>query len=145
MADRLDSLPRVCDPGGVARVGALVEQMRRAVRDPGRLRRLHYSSVVAAVHGIVEPDDAGVLARVFGVGREEPDRLVSDLVRDGAFADAIDRRHRAVRGTPLRLFADASERDAEMGLVRKPSRYPSAPEAPFVAPFAGGVEALALR
>jgi predicted O-methyltransferase YrrM len=87
--------------------------MRRAVRDPRRLRRLHYSTVIAAAHGIVEPDDAGVVARVFGVGREEHDRVVGDLVGDVAFADAIDRRHRAVRGTPLRLFADASERDAD--------------------------------
>jgi predicted O-methyltransferase YrrM len=90
--------------------------MRRAVREPRRLRRLHYSSVLAAAHGVVEPDDAGVLARIFGLGREAHDRLVADLVGDGAFADAIDRRHRAVRGTPLRLFADASERDADARL-----------------------------
>jgi predicted O-methyltransferase YrrM len=112
----LDSPPRVCDRGGVARVGHLVEQMRRAVREPRRLRRLHYSSVLAAAHGVVEPDDAGVLAQLLGVERAAHHGLVADLVGDAAFADAIDRRHRAVRGTPLRLFAGASARDADARL-----------------------------
>jgi predicted O-methyltransferase YrrM len=113
---RLDSFPRLCDRGGVARVGALVEQIRRTIREPSRLRRLHYSTVLAAAHGIVEPDDAGLLARLFGVAPDAHERLVEDLVGDAAFADAVDRRHRAVRGTALRLFADASERDADARL-----------------------------
>ena len=105
----------------MARVGALVEQLRRTVREPSRLRRLHYSTVLAAAHGVVEPDDAGVLARVFGTDRAAQDRLVvdrlvADLVGDGAFTDALDRRHRDVRGTGLRLFAAASERDADARL-----------------------------
>ena len=98
----LDSRRRVCDRGGVARVGALAEQMRRAVREP----RVSPPALQQRPRGgarIVEPDDAGVLAQLFGVGRDVHDRLrPTSSRRDVRRGDRPAPSGRS--GTPLRLF-----------------------------------------
>ena len=92
-------------------VRQLVHQVVRVVREPERLAGLHYSGVLAALHTLGEPSDHGVMQEWFGASAEAFTRLERDLVGDAEFFDAIDRRHQAVRGVPLRLLGARSGED----------------------------------
>jgi predicted O-methyltransferase YrrM len=95
----------------VTGLGAAFRYGLRVVREPARLRQLHYSNVLAAAHRLLEPDDAGVLGAVLGATPADVARLDADLVGDAAFRDAVERRWAAVRGVPLRLFGPTSAED----------------------------------
>lgn len=90
---------------------ALREQIRRIGRDPARLARLHRSTALAAAHLLLEPDERGVLARLFDVPAGTFASLERDLVGDAAFRDAVATRHAAVRGVPLHLLGATPSED----------------------------------
>lgn len=97
---------------GIASAIALpVHQVRRALREPQRLRRLHYSSVLASLRSTVEPPEERFLGGVLGIGPAEYRRLERDLAGDETFVQAIERRHARVRGRPIRLLGDVGAAD----------------------------------
>src|SRR5215831_18779359 len=84
-----DSCERPDDAARASRRSAFalpVHQLRRALADPRRLARLHYSSVVASLRSIVEPDDATFVCEEFGADAATFRRLEADLLKDVAFA-----------------------------------------------------------
>lgn len=88
-----------------------VHQMRRALREPQRLRRLHYSAVLASLRTLVEPDEERFVCGWFGVDPASFRRLERDLVEDGEFLRDIESRHREVRGWPIRLLGSVGAAD----------------------------------
>jgi predicted O-methyltransferase YrrM len=114
-----DSCERPDDAARAPRRSAFalpVHQLRRALADPRRLARLHYSSVVASLRSIVEPDDATFVCEEFGVDAATFRRLEADLLADVAFARCIERQWAGRRGTSIRLFGDDGAADHERGL-----------------------------
>src|SRR5262245_31988484 len=88
-----------------------LHQLRRALREPRRLRRLHYSVVLAGFRALVEPAERDFVCRLFGIDADAFQRLETDLLGDVAFARAIESRHRDVRGTAIRLFGPTAAQD----------------------------------
>lgn len=102
------------DPGARGAPGGFalpLHQLRRALREPRRLRRLHYSSVLASLRSIAEPDEREFLCVLLGIDRPELGRLEVELLADAGFVDAIEARHRDVRGAPLRLLGRTAAED----------------------------------
>ncbi|HEV7731328.1 MAG TPA: class I SAM-dependent methyltransferase [Candidatus Binatia bacterium] len=95
----------------MSRLGAALRYGMRVVRDPGRLAQLHYSNVLATAHLLLEPDDAGVLGRLFPVSPTDVARLDRDLTDDDAFRTTIETRWLVIRGRPMRLFGPTSAED----------------------------------
>src|SRR5262245_51634729 len=89
--------PNGLAPRVVAPLALPLHQVRRALREPRRLRHLHYSAVLASLRSILEPDERGFLEGWLGVGRAVLDRFEADLLDDHDFARAIEARHRDVR------------------------------------------------
>lgn len=95
----------------MSRLGAVIRYGLRVVREPSRLRQMHYSNVLATAHRLLEPDDAGVVRALADADAATVARLDADLVGDTAFRTALETRWAAVRGTPLRLFGATSADD----------------------------------
>jgi predicted O-methyltransferase YrrM len=92
-----------------------LHQLRRALREPARLRRLHWSSVRASLRAVVEPDPCRFLCDLFGIGVPAFRRLEADLVGDTDFVRTIETRHRAVRGSALGLLGRVAAEDHDRG------------------------------
>jgi hypothetical protein len=86
-------------------------QLIRAVREPVRLRRLHHASVLASLRSLGEPTERRFLADFFDLEGATLDRFEADLVDDVDFVRDIERRHRDVRGTSIRLLGEAGGAD----------------------------------
>jgi predicted O-methyltransferase YrrM len=84
--------------------GLAWHQLRRAIREPRRLARLHYSTVLATVRSLVEPDERRFVCHWFGTDMATVRGLEVDLLGDAAFIAALEGRHRTVRGQPIRLL-----------------------------------------
>lgn len=92
------------------RIAALARQAGRVLRHPSRLRALHPSGALAALHELIEPGEAALLASAFGVGPAAFAGFEEDLLGDQAFRTSLEQRHARVRGAPLRAF-DRREQD----------------------------------
>ena len=90
---------------------ALARPFLRVLRSPQRLKTLHPSTVRAALHELIETDEATFLNRLHGASRETFERLEADLLGDEAFRTEISDRHSKVRGRPLTLFSPSRSRD----------------------------------
>ncbi len=88
-----------------------LHQVRRSLREPRRLRRLHRAAVRASLRSLVEPDERRFVCRWFGVGAATVRRLEADLLDDAAFVRAIERRHREVRGEAIALLGPSAAED----------------------------------
>lgn len=86
-------------------------QIRRALREPKRLVRLHYSSILASLHSAFEPDEAEFLTKSFGIDAARFREIESQLVDDAQFRNEMEARHREIRGTPFRLLGAVSAED----------------------------------
>jgi predicted O-methyltransferase YrrM len=86
-------------------------QLRRAVREPGRLSRLHHASVLASLRSLGEPTERRFLADYLGLDGPTLQRFEADLVEDVDFVREIERRHRDVRKTSLHLLGGAGGAD----------------------------------
>lgn len=86
-------------------------QLRRAVREPERLRRLHRASVLASLRSLGEPTERRFLADCLGVDGPMLERFEADLVEDVEFVREIERRHLEVRKTSIRLLGGAGAAD----------------------------------
>ena len=96
--------------GGVRRLLPW-HQLRRALREPARLRRLHYASVVASLRSLGEPSERRFFADSLGVDAPTLARLEADLHGDADFVRAVEARHREIRGSGIRLLGDAGGAD----------------------------------
>ena len=90
---------------------ATLHQFARLLREPQRIKRLHYSKVVAWLHQVVEASDQSVLKSLFGVSEEQFSALERDLVQDQEFRESLEERFHEVRGKRIRLFGEKSESD----------------------------------
>jgi len=88
-----------------------LHQVRRALREPARLRRVHYSSVLASLRSVLEPDERAFACGYFGIDAAQFRRLESDLLDDTAFTRSIEASHRDVRGRAIRLLGDVHGED----------------------------------
>jgi predicted O-methyltransferase YrrM len=104
-------------PTGWRRFAAALElprhQLFRVLREPRRLRSLHYSSVLTALHALVEPDDRHFLGEWFGVDDATVRRLERDLCDDTEFIRALELGHRARRGSAITLLGAVGSADAD--------------------------------
>jgi predicted O-methyltransferase YrrM len=89
------------------------QQIRRALREPRRLTRLHYSSVLASLRSIVEPDDQRFVCDYFGVDVAQFRRLEEALLDDVEFRRSLEVAYRDVRGTSIRVLGKTSAADHE--------------------------------
>jgi predicted O-methyltransferase YrrM len=92
------------------RIAALARQAGRVLRHPSRLRALHPSGALAALHELIEPGEPELLASAFGVSPTAFAGFEEDLLGDQAFRTSLAQRHARVRGAPLRAF-DRREQD----------------------------------
>lgn len=88
-------------------------QIHRALREPTRLRRLHYSSVLASLRSIIEPDDCRLLCACFGIDATTFRALETDLLEDAEFIRVIEGRYQERRGTRIRLLGVVGAEDYE--------------------------------
>src|SRR4029453_12641076 len=98
-------------PGAREGLALSLYQLRRAMREPRRLRRLHYSVVLAGLRALVEPGERDFVCQFFGIDAEAFRRLEADLLGDVRFARGIESRHRDVRGSAIRLFGPTAAED----------------------------------
>jgi len=101
------------------RVRLPLYRLRRALAEPQRFSRLHYSSVLATLHAIGERDAPALLRDHLGVDDGTLRRIESDLTGDAAFLRHIEHRHREVRGRAVRLLGSwaAEDRDPACRLL----------------------------
>jgi predicted O-methyltransferase YrrM len=92
-------------------VRGLTDQVLRVMRDPRKLKRIHYSNLLATIHLPFERDDYGFLKDTFDISRPTFDRLEQELVGDKTFQESIERRFQEVRGAPLKLLGTSSFED----------------------------------
>jgi predicted O-methyltransferase YrrM len=93
------------------RIAALARQAGRALRHPSRLRVLHPSGVLAALHELIEPGAAELLANAFGISPATFAGFEADLLGDQAFRACLAQRHARVRGSALRAFERREQDD----------------------------------
>jgi predicted O-methyltransferase YrrM len=86
-------------------------QIRRALREPRRLARLHYSSVLTSLHSAFEPNEGEFLADCFGIDAKKFGQLETQLLDDTHFRRTLESRHREIRGASLRLLGTVSAED----------------------------------
>jgi hypothetical protein len=94
-----------------SRFGLPLHQLRRALAEPRRLRRLHPAIVRASLRSVVEPSERRFVCDAFGIDDAGFRRLEADLLGDRAFIDALESRHRAVRGVSIQLLGEAYAED----------------------------------
>lgn len=97
------------------RVRLPLHQLRRALRQPSRLRRLHHGAVLASLHSLFEEDELGLLRHHFNIDATTLRRLEGDLLGDAAFRSEVESRYRRVRGENLQLFGASSAEDCDRG------------------------------
>jgi predicted O-methyltransferase YrrM len=100
-------------PALVDRVRLPLHRVRRALAEPRRLSRLHYSSVLATLHALVERDAGAVLRAHFAVDAWMLRGFEADLTGDTDFRRQIEKRHGAVRGRAIRLFGASAAEDRD--------------------------------
>jgi len=100
-------------PGLPDRVRLPLFRLRRALAEPQRFSRLHYSSVLATLHAIGERDESAWLREQFGVDDGTLRRMESDLTGDAAFLRHIEDHHREVRGRAVRPLGSCSAEDRD--------------------------------
>ncbi len=93
-----------------------VFQLLRAMREPRRLARLHYSSVLAGLHSLLEGSEAAALGKHFEIDAERFAELEHALVRDTAFTRAVESVYSDVRECDIRLLGSTPAQDHETGL-----------------------------
>src|SRR5262245_58058523 len=86
-------------------------QLRRALREPRRLARLHHGTVLASLRSIVEPDERRFVCEYFRVGAAAFRCLEADLRDDTDFIQSVEARHRELRGSSIRLLGEVGTRD----------------------------------
>jgi hypothetical protein len=99
----------------VERLRLPVHQVRRALRQPARLRRLHHAAVLASLHSLAEGGELSFLRRHFAIDEATLRDLQGDLLGDTAFARDIEHRHQRVRGEEIRLFGESAAEDHDRG------------------------------
>jgi len=97
--------------GAPGRFALPFHQLRRAIREPRRVRRLHPSVILASLRSIVEPDEREFVCAWFGIDRTAFRSLELELLADADFIDAIEARHRDVRGARIRLLGRTAAED----------------------------------
>jgi predicted O-methyltransferase YrrM len=92
-----------------------LHQLRQALADPMRLRRLHYSAVLAGLRALAEPDEHAFLAARLGLDAAGVAGVEQDLLDDRDFAASLETAHRRVRGAPIRLLGPSAAEDHDRG------------------------------
>ena len=93
-----------------------VFQLLRAMREPRRLARLHYSSVLAGLHSLLEGEEAAALRKHFEIDAQRFAELEHALVSDTAFTRAVESAYSSVRECDIRLLGSTPAEDHEAGL-----------------------------
>ncbi len=89
---------------------------RRALADPRRLAKLHYSSVLSTLHSVAETDDFELLRRYFDLDAATFERIRGELNGDREFATEIEAAHQRARGAGITLIGHTAAGDHEPGL-----------------------------
>lgn len=95
----------------------LWHRVRRALRDPRRLRRLHHANVRAALRSVFEPSETSFLRGLSGADPATLRRLEADLHDDVEFTRAIEERHLEIRGEPLPALGASGNADPACRLL----------------------------